>query len=184
MIKKHIWHVISDLHIHGRPAPYPVLNERAIRATAGLLFAVGLSTMRYSVLTHDRSMMQVVVPIFWAHFLIVTLRWPVYSPISQIGKLLVYNQLPERVWAIQKRFARWIGAVMGTTMMLAVFVFSAPWSVLLGICGTCLLFMRLESAVGFCVGCKIYGRLLHKWIITAPEHRPACPGGACSIKQH
>ncbi len=66
------------------PAPYPVLNERSIRATAGLLFAIGLSTMWYSVLTHDRSIMQIVVPIFWLHFMIVTLRGPNYSPIARV----------------------------------------------------------------------------------------------------
>lgn len=181
MIKKHIWHTIPDLMIHGRPAPYPVLNERAIRATAGILFAVGLSTMRYSVLTHDRSVMHVVVSIFWAHFMIVTLRGPNYSPIARVWKFLVSNQFPERVWAVQKRFARGMGAVMGTAMMIATFVFHAPSSVLLAICGTCLLMMRLESALGLCVGCKIYGQLLHKWIMSEPEHRPACPGGACEL---
>ncbi|MBP6086184.1 hypothetical protein KA478_03180 [Patescibacteria group bacterium] len=36
--------------------------------------------------------------------------------------------------------------------------------------------MRLESAVGLCVGCKIYYRLIRKNIIAEPEHRPACPG--------
>ncbi len=45
MIKKHIWHIIPDLQIHGAPAPYPVLNERAIRATAWLMFAIGISTL-------------------------------------------------------------------------------------------------------------------------------------------
>ena len=70
---------------------------------------------------------------------------------------------------------------MGTLMMIAVFVFHAPSYVLLSICGTCLLFMRLESAVGFCVGCKIYNRLLHKGYIAEPDHRPACPGGACEL---
>lgn len=181
MIKKHIWKEIPNLTIHGRPAPYPVLNERAIRSTAGLLFAVWLSTMRYTVLTHDRSIMQIIVPIFWIHFMIVTLRGPTYSPIARVWKSLVCNQLPERVWAVQKRFARGIGAFMGTLMMIAVFVFHAPSYVLLSICGTCLLFMWLESAVGFCVGCKIYNRLLHQWYIPQPDHRPACPGGACEL---
>ncbi len=34
--------VIPGLMIHGKPAPYPVLNERAIRAGAGIVFAFGM----------------------------------------------------------------------------------------------------------------------------------------------
>lgn len=33
--------VIPGLMVHGKPAPYPVLNERAIRAGAGIVFAAG-----------------------------------------------------------------------------------------------------------------------------------------------
>lgn len=32
---------IPNLMIHGKPAPYPVVNERAVRAGAGMLFALG-----------------------------------------------------------------------------------------------------------------------------------------------
>lgn len=32
---------IPGLLIHGKSAPYPVLNERAIRAGAGMVFVVG-----------------------------------------------------------------------------------------------------------------------------------------------
>ena len=181
-MKKHIWKIIPDLEIHGKPAPYPVLNERAIRATAGIMFAIGLSTMWYSILTHDRSIMHIIVPIFWLHFIVVTVRWPTYSPISWLGRKMVSNQKPERVWAIQKRFARSLGACMGTIMMIATFLFHAPSYVLISICGTCLLLMWLESAVWLCVWCKLYGRLLRKDYIETPEHRPACPWWACEWK--
>lgn len=33
--------IIPGLKIHGVSAPYPVLNERAIRAGAGMMFAAG-----------------------------------------------------------------------------------------------------------------------------------------------
>jgi hypothetical protein len=49
------------------------------------------------------------------------------------------------------------------------------------ICMTCLFFMRMESVLGICVGCKIYYGLIKMWWIQEPEHKPACPGGACQI---
>lgn len=64
---------------------------------------------------------------------------------------------------------------MGTLMMLTVFVFDIRGYIPLIICGICLLFMWLESAVGVCVGCKIYYQLVHKKYVREPEHRPACP---------
>ena len=136
----------------------------------------------YTVLTKDRSIMHIVVPIFWLHFVIVTLWWPLYSPVSWIGKYLVSWQKPEYVWAIQKRFARGIWMIMWTLMMLTVFVFDVRGYLPLTICGICLLFMWLESAVGLCVGCKIYYRLVKKKYIREPEHRPACPWWACDLE--
>jgi len=38
MYKKEIGQIIPGLEIAGKPAPYGVLNERAIRATAGIMF--------------------------------------------------------------------------------------------------------------------------------------------------
>lgn len=33
--------IIPGLTIYGKPAPYPVLNERAVRAGAGIMFVLG-----------------------------------------------------------------------------------------------------------------------------------------------
>lgn len=183
MMKKHIWAVIPDLEIHGKPAPYPVLNERAIRATAWLMFMIGFGVMMYTLLTKDRTMMYWTVPIFWLHFFIVTLFGPHYAPFSLLWKRLVYNQRPEYVWAIQKRFARWIWLMMASLMMLIVFVFDIRSGVPLIICSICLLFMWLESAVWLCVWCKIYYQAIRYGIITEPDHRPACPWGVCDISK-
>lgn len=182
MIKRHIGTIIPELEIHGKPAPYPVLNERAIRATAWLMFAVGMSVMRYTILTGDRSIMTRVVPVFWWHFVIASLRWPAYSPIAWLGTLFVSGQKPEYVWAIQKRFARSLGAIMASIMMILIFLVPAASIGPLIICTTCLIFMWLESAVGLCVGCKLYYALISRWIVPEPDQRPACPGGACEYR--
>lgn len=182
MIRKHIWSVITGLIIRGKDAPYPVLNERSIRATAWLLFAIGISIMRYTIFSGDRIVMHRVVPIFWWHFVISSAWGPAYSPIAWIGQWLVVSQQPEYVWAVQKRFARSLGAVMATIMMILVFIFPSVnvWPLI--ICIICLLLMRLESAVWLCIGCKLYYALISWWLITQPDNRPACPWGACERK--
>lgn len=181
MRKKTIGKTIPWLMIDGKPAPYPVLNERSIRATAWLLFLIGISTMRYTIFTKDRTALYIVLPLFWIHFLIVSMWWPRFAPFAMIGRLLTSNQKPEYVGAIQKRFARSIGLAMATLMAILVYVLIAPSIALLSVCGICLIFMRLESAAGICVGCKIYYRLIHRGVISEPEHRPACPWGVCQI---
>lgn len=145
------------------------------------MFVVWFATMMYTILTHDRSVMQIVVPIFRAHFAIVTLRWPKYSPISMIAELLVTDQNPEYVWAIQKRFARWMWLFMATlTMIFGVIRYAHGVPIIL--CSICLLFMRLETSVWLCVWCKIYYFLIDKWYLKAPDHRPACPWWVCEYK--
>jgi branched-subunit amino acid transport protein AzlD len=181
MRNKHIGTVIPWLMLNEQPAPYPVLNERAIRATAGILFMIGISTMWYTILTQDRSILYIVLPLFWLHFFIVTMRWTRFSPFAIVGRRLTSNQKPEYVGAIQKRFAWGLGLVMASAMFIVVYIVDASARVLLSICGICLLFMRLESAIGLCVGCKIYYALIKHWRIQEPTHRPACPWGVCTI---
>lgn len=181
MIKKHIWELIPDLIIHNVPAPYPVLNERAIRATAWLMFAIWFAVMMYTILTKDRSILYWILPIFWLQFFVVSLWWPSYAPFSLLWQRLVKNQRPEYVGAIQKRFARGMWLIMATIMMLLVFVFDIRSGIPFVLCGICLLFMWLESAVWLCVWCKIYYRAIRKNIMQEPEFRPACPWWVCEI---
>ncbi len=175
--------IIPDLLIHGRPAPYPVLNERAIRATAGIMFLAGISVFFTVLLTGDRTLVRIVVPLFFADFLLKTLQGARFSPFSILGSWLVRNQRPEYVGAIQKRFAWGIGLFMSSLMMLFVFVFKTGMTIPMIICTTCLLFMWMETSLGICVGCKIYKYLTTKGWLQEPEYYPACPGGVCTLPQ-
>lgn len=173
--------IIPGLEIDGKPAPYPVVNERAIRATAGIMFLIGFSTFAYIRATGDYTPIYYVVPAFWLDFLLKAVFTPAWSIFGFFGRMLVRKQKPEYVGAIQKRFAWSIGLALASTMMIvAVFLHIrgiAPFA----ICMTCLIFMWLESAAGICVGCKIYAYLLKKGLIKEPKHRPACPGGVCKV---
>lgn len=172
---------IPGLNIHGLPAPYPVLNERAIRAGAGLMFAGGLFAFFHAFYLADFFYLQIFVSLFFFDFLMKVIVGIRFSPISFIANLIVSNQVPEYVGAIQKRFAWSIGLVLSSTMLLLLFVFEVRGLPNLAICGLCLTFMFAESAFGICVGCKIYNWLLRIGLLKQPEYKPACPGNVCSI---
>jgi hypothetical protein len=162
--------------------PYPVVNEREIRAAAGLMFLIGIITFCTVFFTRDYFLMHVVVPIFWLDFFLKSVFAPRFSIFGFLGGLMVRNQTSEYVGAIQKRFAWSLGLILATTMVIvAIFLEIHGWAPF-AICATCLSFMWMETALGVCVGCQIYQWLLKKKIIPQPEHQPTCPGGVCSLK--
>ncbi len=176
--------IIPDLTLYGQKAEYPVFNEREIRATAGIMFLIGISTMFITFFTKNFVLLQFVVPLFFIDFLIKVAVGPKYSPFGFIGSILVKNQEPDWVGAIQKRFSWMIGLGMSSTMILIVLLFQVRGIVPLSLCATCLTFMWMESSLGICVGCKMYAFLIDHKIISEPEVRPACPGGACCLRKN
>jgi Domain of unknown function (DUF4395) len=174
--------VIPGLMLHGKPAPYHVINERAIRAGAGITFAAGLFSFFHAFYLHDFTYLKMLVPVLFIDFFAKVILGTRYSPLSRLSAWIVRSQTPEYVGAVQKRFAWSIGLALSTTMLLLLFVFGISGLPNLIICGLCLTFMFAESAFGICVGCKIYQWLLKRGIIAEPEHRPACPGNVCAIQ--
>jgi hypothetical protein len=173
--------IIPNLTIHGQPAPYPVLNERAIRAGAGIMFALGFFAFFQAFYLREFFFIQVFVVVFFIDFFMKVIVGTRFSPISRLANLIVKNQTPEYVGAIQKRFAWSIGLVLAGTMMILLFGFGIQGLPNLIICGLCLTFMFMESAFGICVGCKIYHELLSLGVLKQPEYKPACPGNVCTI---
>ena len=174
--------VIPGLMIHGKPAPYPVLNERAIRAGAGMMFAAGFFAFFQALYLQDFSFLKVFVLIFFVDFFIKVIVGTKFSPISRLAALVVSGQKPEYVGAVQKRFAWSIGLILSGTIVLLLYVFEVRGVLNLSICSLCLTFMFMESAFGICVGCKIYNALMKFGVIKTPEHKPACPGNVCAIE--
>jgi hypothetical protein len=172
---------IPNLKINGQPAPYPVVNEREIRAAAGLMFLIGSITFAYVFFTRDFAPIYILVPIFWLDFLLKSVLQPHYSIFGWLGSLLVKKQDPEYVGAIQKRFAWSIGLALASIMMVFVLGMEVRGLLPFSICSVCLFFMWMESSLGICVGCKIYSALINKGLLKSPDIKPACPGGSCSI---
>ncbi len=153
----------------------PVLNEREIRASAGILFLFMLISLMMILFKGDFLMIKYMITIFLTDFIIRVFVNPKFSPSLIIGRLIVRNQVPEYVGAKQKRFAWMIGVVLGTIMFIFLVIVNA-FSPITGItCLICLIFLFFESVFGICLGCKFY-TMIYK------EKAQHCPGEVCDKK--
>lgn len=153
----------------------PVLNEREIRAAAGLLFLLMFISIMVVILNGDFTMLKYAVTIFLTDIVIRVFVNPKFAPSLIIGRLIVRNQVPEYVGAAQKKFAWIIGVVLAVTMFILLVV-ANTYSPITGIiCLICLIFLFFESAFGICLGCKFYN-LFYK------EKAQYCPGEVCVVK--
>jgi hypothetical protein len=150
----------------------PVLNEREIRAAAGLLFLATFISAMFVSFKNNFLPIKYVLTVFLADFIIRVFINPKFSPTLIIGRLIVSNQVPEYVGAQQKKFAWIIGVILSATMFILIVVVNS-YSIVTGvICMICLAFLFFESAFGICLGCKFYP-LFHK------EKARCCPGEVC-----
>ncbi|MDF1876727.1 DUF4395 domain-containing protein [Sulfurimonas sp. SAG-AH-194-L11] len=152
---------------------YRVINEREARASAGIMFLLGLLSL-FSVFT--------LRTLIWAEFFSITFILefivrmfinPKYAPYMLLGSLIVYNQKPEWVEAKPKKFAWFLGLILGAIMTYYI-IFDVISLVRLSICVVCLVLLFVESAFGICLGCLLY----HKLQIKLQK----CPGGICEAQ--
>ena len=98
-----------------------VLNERAVRAAAGILFAFAIVAFMNAWLTGNFQPTRVFVFAFLLDFTVRIFINPRYAPSLIAGQWFVRKQQPEYVGAPQKRFARGIGFALGLSMLYLLF---------------------------------------------------------------
>ncbi|MHC1739791.1 MAG: DUF4395 domain-containing protein [Anaerolineaceae bacterium] len=153
----------------------PVLNEREIRASAGILYFFMFLAWMLVIFKEEFFMIKLINTMFLIDFIIRMFINPKYSPTLIIGRLFVRKQTPEYVGAAPKKFAWTIGLVLASTIFLLLVVMNST-SIITGIiCQICLIFLFFEAVFGICLGCKFYP-LFHK------EKTQYCPGGICEVK--
>jgi hypothetical protein len=152
----------------------PVLNEREIRAAAGLLFLLMFVAVTAAVTKGNFVILKYAVAIFLPDLLIRVFVSPRFSPTLVLGRLIVRNQVPEYVGAPQKRFAWVIGIVLASTMFVLVNVMNTFSPITGIICLVCLIFLFFEAAFGICLGCKVYA-------LVKGEKAQYCPGEVCEV---
>ena len=153
----------------------PVLNEREIRAAAGILFFFTFLSLMFILFKGNFILIKYVITVFLIDFLIRVFISPKYAPTLIISRWIVGRQVPEYVGAAQKKFAWIIGVLLSLTMFILMVVVNS-YSPITGIvCLICLIFLFFESVFGICLGCLFYN-LVYK------DKAQHCPGEICAVK--
>ena len=153
----------------------PVLNEREIRAAAGILFLFVFMSLMLIIFKQNFAFVKYVIIAFLTDFIIRVFINPKYAPTLIVGRLIVSRQNPEYVGAAQKKVAWIIGIVLSGLMFILMPILNS-FSIITGlVCLTCLIFLFFESAFGICLGCLVY-----RWFYK--EKAQYCPGEVCDVK--
>lgn len=153
----------------------PVLNEREIRASAGILFLGVFIALMLIIFKGNFVPIKYIISSFLIDFIIRVFINPKYAPFLILGRLIVSNQTPEYVGAAQKKFAWIIGVILASIMFILMVVLNTYSPISGIICLICLIFLFFESAFGICLGCLFY-----KWFYK--EKAQYCPGEICDTK--
>ncbi len=152
-----------------------VLNEREIRAAAGILFTLMFAAIAAAVLKGSFVLLKYAIAIFLPDMLLRVLVGPRWAPTLVLGRLIVRNQVPEYVGARQKYFAWILGVALASVMFVLVNVLNTFSPISGIICLLCLVFLLCEAAFGICIGCKLYA-------LVSREKPELCPGEVCEVK--
>ena len=135
--------------------PHPV-NEIAARMVAGMVIVLSLTILLFDV----RWLL-----FFLAYgFLARVLTGPTLSPMGLLATRVLVPKLGNRkklVAGPPKRFAQTVGLLFSVTALTLTYGFSLPL-VGEGVLWVLVTFAALESLVGFCAGCFVFGYLM-KW---------------------
>ena len=152
----------------------PVLNEREVRAAAGILLVFAMMTFANAWFMGNFRPTKIFVIAFLVDFTIRIFINPEYSPSMILGRFAVRNQVPEWAGAPQKRFAWAIGWTLTVIMLWLIVINNVIGPINMLVCAACLTLMFFESAFGICIGCKIY-KVFNK------QQAQLCPGGVCEV---
>lgn len=87
----------------------PVVNERAVRASAGILFLAGFSAWLWSVITGDLQPMRIFGIVFAIEMMLRLFVGTAFTPTLILGALITRRQRPEWVEARSKILAWGMG---------------------------------------------------------------------------
>ena len=134
------------------------VNEKAARTVAA-----GVAVLSLASLLTGAWWMSVVLA---AGFLARVLSGPRFSPLGLLATRVGAPRLgaPRPTPGPPKRFAQSIGLAVTTVAAIAWFGFGAG-AVCAGLLALLLVFATLESVLGFCAGCWVFGLLMRTGVI-------------------
>jgi len=172
--------VIEGLTVDGRELRAPVFNENEVRAAAGITMALGAVAFVYANFEKVFEPIQIVTTFFFVEFLIRVTVGLNYSPVGVVARWMTRRLEPQWASAKPKRFAWTLGLMMSLAMMIITNI-DIHGALPRTICLICLALMWLESVLGLCLGCEMYGLLVRRGWRQTDEAFEVCVGGACDI---
>jgi Domain of unknown function (DUF4395) len=171
---------IPGLMVDGRELRGAVFNEHEVRAAAGITMVVGAVAFSFAYFRHQYIPLQAVASFFFLEFLIRVTVGIQYSPVGVVSRVLMRNQPPQWVSAKPKRFAWSIGLGIAFAMTIITNSGIRGWTPR-SLCLVCLTMMWLESALGLCLGCKLYGFLVRRGWAEQDDEFEVCADGSCAL---
>lgn len=134
------------------------VNETATRARAGLLNVLSATTIVVLLFKPDLDPVLFVGPfVIFDMFVAAAFGLTPFSPMGILGSLLTMAIRPAWRPTAPKRFAWILGGSLGVACLsMRLLHVATPW--IIGVVAVCFVLTWLETALGFCVGCWIYGR--------------------------
>lgn len=160
-------------------SPPALIDERAIRAAAGLTLVLGAVAFSEALLAQDYVPLRLVTAFFAVDFALRVTAGPHRSPVGAVAGLLVRGLPPEPVSLRPKRFAWSLGLVMSVAMTGITNAGVTGW-LPRSVCLLCLTLMWLEAVLGVCLGCQVHRVLVARGIVT-PDPALVCADGACDV---
>ena len=163
---------------------FKVLNERSIRASAGIMLLLGLIAFINGFILQKFIVIPYIAGFLLLNFLIGVFLNPKFSPTMLLGDWIVSKQKPIYVGAIQKKFAWSLGIGLSAIITgLSSQLVSNPnlFPPVCLLCLTCLILLYFESVFGICIGCKLYYLAIRLKLMKEPKEKPNCMGDSCEV---
>jgi len=163
---------------------FKVLDERRMRASAGVMLFLGIIASINAFMLHNYIVVTYISGFLMLNFMVGVFINPKFSPTVFIGYLGTYKQSPLPIGAIQKKFAWSLGLTLATTIFVLSFFLLGDinyFEPVCLLCLICLLLLFLETSFGICVGCKLYYAAIGLKLLKKPIEKPNCMGDACAV---
>ncbi len=163
---------------------YKVLDERRMRASAGLMLLLGLIAFINGFILQRYIVIPYISGFLLLNFLIGIFINPKFSPTLLIAHIFVRKQSPLHIGAIQKKFAWSLGLILASAIFVLSFfllndvTYFEPVCLM---CLICLILLYFETAFGICIGCKFYNLAINLKLLKKPVEKPNCMGDSCDI---
>ena len=157
-----------------------MFNENEVRTAAGLTLIIAVIAFSYAYFEQQYLPLQVASAFFLVEFVLRTTLGIRYSPVGVVARWLTRGQEPVWVSAKPKRFAWMIGVGMAFAMVIITTIGIRGW-LPRSLCLTCVTLMWLESALGLCLGCKLYAWLVRHGLKERDAEIEVCAGGVCAL---